>query len=167
MKPFILCLLMAATTPGYTLGATQGQAGKLDPELFTRLREHLTTAIGNATLSDSQAATLRAAGETLRKASEARKSGQSVDRAKLKEALDDIKQVLESDAFRAEDVALVKADLDAIRKAAREAAKGGRRPRRRGLRPAEARSALEAHPHDAIETVVLTTDHWIDGGARS
>lgn len=165
MKAFVLCLFMAAATPAYALDS-QGRAtgGRLDPALFTKLREHLTTAIANATLNESQSATLREAGETLRKASEARRSGQGVDRAKVKDALDNVKQLLESGAFRSEDAALVKADLEAIRKAARET-KGRRRPRR-SRSPAQATMAFAAE-RVGIGTALLTASYGTSRGALS
>jgi uncharacterized protein YaaN involved in tellurite resistance len=126
---FVIAAMLVSVTAH--AGAQRGSGVKADPKLTEKLREHLTVAIANATLSEDQERMLRAAGETLRTASEAKQAGGSVDRDGVKQAFADIKTVLESDAFRPEDAKQVKADMEAVQKAMREQIKRELKGRRR------------------------------------
>ena len=82
-----------------------------------KLRADLSTAVKNANLTDAQKETLQDAASRLRAAAEARKNGDKVDRGSVKKALSEIEKVAKSGAFRPEDAAAVKADLEAIQEA--------------------------------------------------
>jgi pantothenate synthetase len=116
VKKLIYSLILTELFAVALVAGPQGQEQPAQPPSgpAAKVRQDLATAVRNATLSDDQKRALEDAGSRLRAAREARQSGDKVDRKSLKKALDEIRQVSESGAFKPEDQAAVKADLDAL-----------------------------------------------------
>lgn len=117
MKKLIYTLILTELFTVALIAGPQGQEQSAVPSSgpAAKLRQDLATAVQNATLSDDQKKTLKDAGSRLRAAREARQSGETIDRGSVKKALAEIRRVSESGAFKPEDGAAVKADLDALR----------------------------------------------------
>ena len=117
MKTLICTLILAELFAVALVAGPQGQDQSTPPSNgpAAKLRQDLATAVRSAKLSDDQKKTLEDAGSRLREAREARQNGEKVDRGSVKKALAEIRKVAESGAFKPEDEAAVKADLDALR----------------------------------------------------
>lgn len=108
---FVLAIVLGVEAWGQAAGAP----------LQTLLTD-LDAAKANAQLSDAQRADLDKAMATLKSARETRMNGGTPDRGAMRSALQTIRKISQSDAFRAEDKEKIKKDIEALRSAA-----GGRR----------------------------------------
>jgi G:T/U-mismatch repair DNA glycosylase len=115
MKNAWLSLVLAI---GLGVGAL-GQGG--GAPLQTLLTD-LDAAKANAQLSDAQRVDLDKAMATLKSARETRMNGGTPDRGAMRGALQTIRKISQSGAFRAEDKEKIRKDIEALRSAA-----GGRR----------------------------------------
>jgi hypothetical protein len=114
-KLFYTLILTGLFAAALTAGPQdQQQSAPPNQRAGARLQQDLAKAVRNATLTDDQKKTLQDGGSRLREAREAKQNGEKVDRGSVKKALGEIRQVTESGAFKSEDEAAVKADLDAL-----------------------------------------------------
>lgn len=120
MKRLLLTLMLPV--------ALLAQAGADRAPLLETLRQDLETARANANLSERQQADLQAAMNTLKQARETRMNGGTPDRRGVQNALKTIRDISQSDAFRAEDKEKIRKDIEAIRESAGQ--RGGRGRRR-------------------------------------
>jgi hypothetical protein len=119
MKKLIYTLILAEL---FTVALSAGPQGKEQSAPASdgpaaKLRQDLATAVRNGTLNDDQNEMLKDAGSRLREAREAKQNGDQVDRDSVKKAFAEIREVTQSGAFKPEDEAAVKADLDALQNA--------------------------------------------------
>ena len=103
-------------------GSAQNQPRKRR-ELLVMLMNDVNRAVANATLTADQKKTLDQSREALRQAAMKRKGGERADPQQVRAALENMRSLFQSDAFRAEDRQAVEEDLRNIR----EFRKGARR----------------------------------------
>lgn len=87
-------------------------------DTLRKLRDHLNTAIANAKLTDEQRQKMEAARAALAPMAQRKRraAGQPPDRQAMRKAMMDLREVLQSGAFREEDRALIQNDLKELRK---------------------------------------------------
>ncbi len=93
------------------LGAAQNEPKKRR-ELLVKLQNDVNKAMANATLTDEQKKTLDASRETLRKtAMKRRRGGEKTDKRQVRTALQDLRSIFQSEAFKPEDREAVQGGL--------------------------------------------------------
>lgn len=80
-------------------------------EVVVKLQNDVNKAMANANLTDDQKKTLEASRETLRKAAMKRRGGEKADKRQMRNALQDLRSIFQSEAFKPEDRQAVQDDL--------------------------------------------------------
>ena len=109
------CMLACVALIALPLVAQDVASAKNRRELVVQLVSDTSAARSNATLTDEQKKQLDDALEGLRKASARRRKGERPNQEQTKQSLKTILQLTQNDAFKAEDLKKVQADLQAIR----------------------------------------------------
>ena len=109
------CMLACVALIALPLVAQDVASAKNRRELVVQLVSDTSAARSNATLTDEQKKQLDYALEGLRKASARRRKGERPNQEQTKQSLKTILQLTQNDAFKAEDLKKVQADLQAIR----------------------------------------------------